>query len=117
MFAALICFVNYLIYYNYVYQFREEDVYWTITGKGKKDKTGTYEVDSVKTCNDLDICIPNGMYDFGQYIPRTTAEMEQYFDQNLRDETLKNRYNEWVSSYRLIQYFISVVLILPFVFR
>ena len=57
------------------------------------------------------------MYDFGQYIPRTTEEMEQYFDKNLRDETLKNRYNEWVSSYRLIQYFISVVLILPFVFR
>jgi|TARA_B110001450_G_C17429029_1_gene403091 hypothetical protein len=65
MFAALICFVNYLIYYNYVYQFREEDVYWTITGTGVKDKSGSYEVSTVKTCNDLDICIPNGMYDFG----------------------------------------------------
>tara|TARA_B110000285_G_C14964002_1_gene533101 strand:- start:199 stop:573 length:375 start_codon:yes stop_codon:yes gene_type:complete len=57
------------------------------------------------------------MYDFGQYMPRTAKQMEQYFDKNLRDEMLKNRYDEWVSSYRLTQYFISVVLILPFVFR
>jgi hypothetical protein len=52
LFAALICFLNYLIYYNYVYQFREEDVYWTITGTGKKDTSGVFQVQTVKTCND-----------------------------------------------------------------
>lgn len=41
------------------------------------------------------------MYDFGQYKARTAEDMEQYFDKNLRDDTLKNRYDEWVSSYRL----------------
>jgi len=52
MFAALICFVNYLIYYNYVYTFREEDVYWTITGVGNKKINGLFDVNTVKTCND-----------------------------------------------------------------
>lgn len=117
MFAALICFVNYLIYYNYVYTFREEDVYWTITGVGNKKINGLFDVNTVKTCNDQDICIPNGMYDFGQYKPRTPDEMEQYFDKDLRDTTLKNKYDEWVSNYRMIQYLISIVLILPFTFR
>jgi len=42
------------------------------------------------------------MYDFGQYKPRTPDEMEQYFDKDLRDTTLKNKYDEWVSNYRMI---------------
>ena len=83
--------LNYTIYYNYVYLFREKDVYWKYTF----DSTDKSEINTVKTCQTeymKESCIGNGMYDFGRYNPRTPAEMQQYFDKALRDKTLKEGY-------------------------